>query len=47
MNNLADDSQYEEIKSELRRELLNWMEECGDKGHETELEAREHMPGRQ
>lgn len=46
MNNLADNPQYEQIKKELRKELLKWMEECGDKGHETELKAFEHMPDR-
>lgn len=46
-NNLADKQEFEEIKKELRSELLKWMEECGDKGQETELEAFEHMPKHQ
>jgi N-sulfoglucosamine sulfohydrolase len=43
MNNLADNPKFAEIKSELRKELLKWMSECGDKGQETELKAFEHM----
>ncbi len=42
--NLADDPHYAEIKRELNKELLNWMEDCGDEGQKTELEAFEHMP---
>lgn len=44
MNNLADNPMYKQTKMELRRELLKWMAECGDKGQETELKAFEHMP---
>lgn len=47
INNLADNPQYEQIKKELRIELLKWMKECGDKGQETELEAFKHMPSKQ
>lgn len=45
-NNLADNPKYEQIKNELHKELLQWMEECGDKGQETELKAFEHMPNK-
>ncbi len=43
-HNLAEDPKLGEIKKELRTELLRWMEACGDKGQETEMEAFEHMP---
>ena len=43
-NNLAEDPMYNDIKTELRQKLLEWMDECGDKGQQTELEAFEHMP---
>jgi len=43
-NNLADHPKYAGIKAELRLKLLDWMEECGDKGQQTELEAFQHMP---
>ncbi len=43
--NLAEDPKYKQIKTELRKELLRWMKECGDKGQETELAAFERMPG--
>jgi len=46
MNNLAENRDYSEIKDELRKELLKWMEACGDKGQETELEAFGHMPAK-
>jgi uncharacterized sulfatase len=42
--NLADNPNFFEIKNELRAKLLEWMEECGDKGQQTELEAFDHMP---
>jgi len=41
--NLAADPAYTEIKAELRAELLAWMKVCGDKGQQTELEARDHQ----
>ncbi len=43
--NLADDPAYAKIKAEHRKRLLEWMEACGDKGQQTELEAREHQGG--
>lgn len=42
--NLAEDPEFSRVKKELRKELLRWMKECGDKGQETEMEAFEHMP---
>ena len=37
--NLINKEEYKKIVKELRSELLNWMNECGDKGKETELNA--------
>lgn len=45
-NNLADDSAYAAVKGDLRRRLLEWMEANGDKGQQTELEAKEHQGAR-
>jgi uncharacterized sulfatase len=42
-NNLADDPELQSVKSDLRARLLAWMEECGDRGQQTELEARQHQ----
>ncbi len=44
LNNLAADLNYENVKAELRRELENWMDHCGDRGQETEMDAFKHMP---
>lgn len=44
MNNLADDPTYEETVELLHDKLVAWMESCGDKGQQTEMEAFEHMP---
>ena len=44
--NLADDPKYANVKSELRKHLLEWMEAMGDKGQQTELEALEHQGGK-
>ena len=41
--NLADDPAHAETKAKLRKKLLAWMKACGDKGQQTELEAREHQ----
>lgn len=41
--NLAEDEKYAETVKDLRQELLKWMEECGDEGQKTELEAFEHQ----
>ncbi|WP_346859417.1 sulfatase [uncultured Draconibacterium sp.] len=43
--NLAELPEFESIKKVLRSELINWMEECGDEGLKTEMEAFDHMPG--
>jgi len=45
MNNLAGDPQYAKVKADLRKRLLAWMADCGDKGQQTELEARDHQGG--
>jgi N-sulfoglucosamine sulfohydrolase len=42
-NNLADDPQYATIKMRMKKRLLAWMKEMGDKGRQTELEALEHQ----
>ncbi|MEM7370998.1 MAG: sulfatase [Bacteroidota bacterium] len=42
MNNLAQESEHEEIKKDLRARLLSWMEQQGDRGQQTEMEALEH-----
>lgn len=42
--NLADDPEYTEMVDELHQKLTEWMEACGDKGQETEMEALHHMP---
>ena len=41
--NLADDPRYAAEKAALRTKLLQWMERQGDKGQQTEMEAKEHM----
>jgi len=41
--NLADDPACADTKAKLRKKLLAWMKACGDKGQQTELEAREHQ----
>lgn len=43
MINLSDNPKYKEVKKELREQLLLWMEDQGDKGQQTELEAFDHM----
>jgi uncharacterized sulfatase len=42
-NNLADDTQYADVKSELRGALLAWMKATGDQGQQTELDAIGHQ----
>ncbi len=42
-HNLANDPQCAEHKAELKQELSRWMESCGDRGQQTELEALEHQ----
>lgn len=41
--NLAANEEYAEVIKELKQELLKWMDECGDKGQQTELQAFEHQ----
>jgi len=43
LNNLAGESEYAEIKAELRAELLAWMQQQGDEGIGTELKALERQ----
>lgn len=47
MVNLAEDPQYEAIMEKMAAELQKWMDECGDRGQETEMEAKEHLWGNQ
>jgi uncharacterized sulfatase len=44
MKNLADNPDFEAVKNNLHSKLITWMNECGDKGKETEMEAMLHMP---
>ncbi|MEM6776770.1 MAG: sulfatase [Planctomycetota bacterium] len=46
MNNLADDPQWDDVKSELRAELDAWMAHCGDEGQATELKALQRQGNR-
>jgi N-sulfoglucosamine sulfohydrolase len=39
LNNLAEDPRHRELKEKLRKQLLSWMEQQGDRGIETELQA--------
>ena len=41
--NLASDEQLAGVKAELRARLDQWMQQCGDKGQATEMQALEHM----
>ena len=45
-NNLAEKPELKNIKAKLRKELLKWMKECEDEGLKTEMEAFDHMPGK-
>lgn len=42
-NNLSGKDEYADKELELSEKLKAWMHECGDKGHETELKAYEHI----
>jgi uncharacterized sulfatase len=44
LQNLAEDPAYKETIELLHGKLLAWMENCHDKGQETEMEAFQHMP---
>ena len=43
--NLAADPKFATVKAEMKKQLLAWMKACGDKGQQTEIEAREHQGG--
>jgi uncharacterized sulfatase len=43
MNNIANDSRLASVKLDLKARLLKWMEQQGDKGQQTEMEALEHQ----
>jgi len=43
MNNLAGNPQYSNIKNDLKGRLLMWMDQQGDKGQQTEMEATDHQ----
>lgn len=41
--NLAEDPKYASVKAELRQKLDVWMQAQGDKGQQTEIEAKQHQ----
>jgi len=43
LHNIADDEQFADVKAELRSKLEQWMQQCGDSGQATEMEALQHM----
>jgi uncharacterized sulfatase len=43
MNNLAENPQLAKTLASLRGKLYQWMEQQGDKGQQTEMEALEHQ----
>jgi N-sulfoglucosamine sulfohydrolase len=43
MQNVADDPAYSAVKADLQKRLRAWMRDCGDKGQQTEIDAREHQ----
>ena len=43
LHNISDDPKYASVKKELREQLEKWMQQQGDKGQQTELEAFEHQ----
>lgn len=43
MNNLADDPAFQEKKAELRAALATWMQQQGDQGQATEMDALPHL----
>lgn len=44
MENLAANPAYKSIVDEMHAKLTDWMKACGDKGQQTEMEAKLHMP---
>jgi uncharacterized sulfatase len=47
MNNIAENPKYSTVKEELKNKLLKWMNQQGDEGQQTEMEALEHQWKRQ
>ena len=45
-SNFANDSEYAEVRKQLRAKLDKWMKACGDEGQATELAAKEHQAGK-
>jgi len=43
LKNLADESQFDDVKEKLRSELDAWMKRCGDQGQITELDAMQRQ----
>jgi uncharacterized sulfatase len=43
MNNLAKNKSYAKVKNRLKSKLQTWMKSQGDKGQETEVEAKKHQ----
>jgi len=41
--NLAGDPALAHMKAELKKQLAMWMESQGDKGVQTEMEAKDHQ----
>lgn len=46
LNNLAEHSAYKKVIKRMDKALKKWMDECGDKGQQTELDARKRHPGK-
>jgi uncharacterized sulfatase len=42
LNNVANDPNYQEIKESLKTRLYSWMEQQGDRGQATEMDALNH-----
>jgi len=43
MNNLAGNPQYASVVKSMKKQLEKWMKQQGDKGQQTEMEAKEHQ----
>jgi N-sulfoglucosamine sulfohydrolase len=43
LKNLAGKEEYAEIEAQLKKELVAWMEYCGDEGNKTEMDAMLHQ----
>jgi uncharacterized sulfatase len=43
MNNIAGVPENQKIIERLDKVLKEWMDSCGDKGQETEMDARMHQ----